>query len=133
MAKEWGIGVTTTAEMRRLMEMIRFNEAGTPAACDEMLRIVTHQYFDGDIPSQLPPYIHTGSKSGALNALRADVAVVDAPTGTYILSIYTNNNQDKRWTYENEGDQAIRKISSLIWKYYNPHSTWTSPPGVENY
>ena len=80
-----------------------------------------------------PPYVHIGNKSGALSDLRADVGIVDAPTGTYILSVYTNNNKDCRWSNENEADQAIRKISSLVWKYYNPHSKWSVPPGVENY
>ena len=133
LAKEWGIGVTTPREMRRLLEMIRLNEAGTPAACDEMMRVLSHQYWDADIPSQVPPYVHVSNKTGALSDLRADNAIVDAPTGTYILSVYTNNNKDRRWVEDNEADRVIRKISSLVWKYYNPHSKWSVPQGVENY
>lgn len=133
LAKQWGIGVTTPHEMRHLMEMIRFNQAGTPANCDRMMRLLTHQYFDEDIASQIPPYVHIGSKSGALSASKSDVAVVDAPTGTYTLAVYTKNNKDQRWENDNEAENAIRKISRLIWEYYNPHSKWTQPPGAEKY
>src|SRR5262249_15231585 len=62
--KQWGMGVSTPNEMQMLMEMIVDGRAGTPAACDEMHRLLNHQYFDEGIPSQIPPWVVVASKGG---------------------------------------------------------------------
>ena len=133
LANEWGIGVTTPQEMRTLAEMIRLNKAGSPAACDRMQRLMTHQYFDDMMPAEIPPFVHQGSKSGAVNASRSEVMITDTPSGTYILCVYTKNNKDQRWTNENEAEIAIKDISQRVWKYYHPASTWSRPIGTEDY
>src|SRR5438094_461529 len=86
LGEEWGLGVTTPNEMRSLMEMIGDGRAGTPAACDEMHRILNHQYFDNLIPSEIPPSIAVANKSGALDQSRSDVALVHSPSGDYVLA-----------------------------------------------
>jgi beta-lactamase class A len=131
--KTWGLGVTTPNEMRALMEMIVDGHAGTPAACDEMHRLLNHQYFDSDIASQIPPSVCVGSKSGAVDESRSDVAVVHSRGGTYFLAVYTKDAKDQRWTYENEGEAAIRSISRAVFRHYNPREKWTPPAGVEKF
>lgn len=131
--KTWGLGVTTPNEIRTLMEMVVDGRAGTPAACDEMHRLLNHQYFDADIASQIPPSVCVGSKSGAIDESRSDVAVVHAPAGTYLLAVYTKEAKDQRWTYGNEGEAAIRAISRAAFRHYNPKEKWTPPPGVEKF
>jgi beta-lactamase class A len=132
-AEKWGLGVTTPAEMGMLMEMIGDGRAGTPAACDEMHRILTHSYFDHLIPSQIPPRISVASKFGALNQSRSDVALVHSPSGDYILAVFTKENDDQRWMRDNEAEQAIRAISRAVWKHYHPKDKWNPPPGTENF
>lgn len=122
--EKYGLGVTTPNEMRRLLEMILTAKAGSPEACDEMLRLLGNQYFDGGIPSQVPPTVQVLSKGGAISSSRSDCAIVCAPTGTYILVIYTRDNEDKRWTHENEAEAAIRRISRIVWRHYNPSDTY---------
>jgi beta-lactamase class A len=130
---QWGLGVTTPNEMRALMEMIGDGRAGTPAACDEMHRILNHQYFDAGIPSQIPPSICVASKSGAIDHSRSEVALVHSPSGDYVLSVYSRDNQDARWEKDNEGEVAIRAISRVIWKHYHPRDKWSPPAGVEKF
>lgn len=131
--KEWGLGRTTPHEMGSLMEMIATGKAGTTSTTEEMLRVLGHQYFDGGIPAGIPPMTYVGSKSGALNRSRSDNAIVAAPTGTYVLSIYTNDNKDTSWGASNEADKAIKKISTLVWKHFNPDSNWSSPDGADKF
>jgi beta-lactamase class A len=133
MREKWGIGVTTPNEMRRLMEMIRMGEAGSTSATDEMMRLLGHQYFDGLIASEVPPWVWVGSKSGALNASRSDNAIVSSPGGTYVLSVYTMNNEDRRWTADNEAEQAIQAVSRVVWRHYNPKVRWTRPAGTAKF
>lgn len=129
--RTWGLGVTTPDEMGRLMEMILNGEAGTTSTTDEMLRLLGHQYFDGGIASQVPPTAWVGSKSGSVNDSRSDVAIVASPGGTYILSVYTKENKDQRWTRENEAEKAIQAVSRAVWKHFNSDSLWSRPSGCE--
>lgn len=131
--EQWGLGVTTPNEMRSLMEMVGNGRAGAQAACDEMHRILNHQYFDSGIPSQIPPWVCVASKSGAVDQSRSEVALVHSPSGDYALSVYTKENKDQRWEKDNEGEVAIRAISRAIWKHYHPKDKWSTPAGVEKF
>jgi beta-lactamase class A len=129
--RKWGMGVTTPNEMRRLMEMIATGRAGTPAASDEMQRILNHQYHDDGIASQIPPWVAVGSKHGSEDRSRSDVAIVHSPRGNYVLSIYTNDAKDTGVKWDNEQDSAIRAISRVVWLHYNPSVKWRPPAGYE--
>lgn len=131
--RKWGIGITTPNEMRRLLSMIRKGEAGTTSGTDEMMRLMGHQYFDGDIAAGVPPYTWVGSKSGSVNDSRSDNAIVSSPGGTYVLSVYTKDNEDHGWKYDNEGDRNIRAVSRAVWRHYNPNSKWEPAPGVDKF
>jgi beta-lactamase class A len=130
---KWGMGVSTPNEMRLLMEMIAGGRAGTPAACDEMHRILNHQYFDDGIGGQIPPIVVVASKSGVEKHSRSDIAIVHAPSGTYILAIYTKEAQDFRIARDNEQDTAIRSIARAVWQHYQPESKYLPPTGTEKF
>lgn len=129
--EKWGLGVSSPNEMRRLLEMIYSGKAGTTTATDEMLRLLGHQYFDSGIAAEAPPWVWVGSKSGAVNQSRSDNAIVAAPKGTYVLTIYTKDNTDTRWSRENEAEVAINKIARIVWRHVNPDSKWERPAGTE--
>ncbi len=127
---QWGMGTSTPNEMRLLMEMIADGRAGTTAACDEMHRILNHQYFDDGIAGQIPPSVVVASKSGVEKHSRSDIAIVHAPSGTYVLAIYTKEAADTRITRGNEQDTAIGSIARAVWQYYQPESKWSPPAGA---
>ena len=127
---KYGWGITTPYEMCRLFTMIRNGEAVGPAASERMYRNLGRIYWDDKALSQIPPYVHTVSKQGALNESKSETVLVNAPHGDYVFSIITNNNEDQRWVPDNEADMLIRKISALIWHYYEPKSDWKPADGV---
>jgi beta-lactamase class A len=129
----WGMGVTTPNEMRILMEMILDGRASTPAACDEMQRILSHQYYDDGIASQVPPWISIASKHGSEDQTRSDVAIIHSPSGDYVLAIYTKEAKDTGVKWDNEQDTAIRAISRAVWRYYHPRIKWSPPAGSEKF
>jgi beta-lactamase class A len=130
--EEWGLGVTTPNEMCRLCDMIISGKAGTTSATDEMLRLLSHQYFDGDIAAEIPPGVWVGSKSGAVNRSRSDNAIIASRGALYVLSVYTKDNQDASWKNSNEAEENIRKISRIVFKHYNPGNKWKRPAGTED-
>lgn len=131
--KKYGWGVSTPYEMCRLFTMIHDGKAVSAAASERMYRNMGRIYWDDIALSQIPPYIHTASKQGALDESRSETVIVNAPNGDYVFSIITNNNKDQRWKPDNEADVLIKKVSALLWQYYEPKSTWKQAKGIDKY
>jgi beta-lactamase class A len=123
----WGMGMTTPNEMVALLDAIRTGRAGSPAACDRMLRILAHQFYDDLIGSSAPPWVVTATKSGAVERSRSDTGIVFSPSGAYLLAVYTKEAEDTRWSPENEGEVAIREVAHAVWRFYHPREKWQPP------
>jgi beta-lactamase class A len=118
---QYGWGQTTPREMGTLFEKIYRNEVFSAAACERMMRSLGRNYWDlNEAISVIPPTIEVFSKNGCVNASRSEVLLVNAPNEPYIFCIFTKNNKDQQWTRENEAWTMARKISSLLWNYYEP-------------
>ena len=133
MRTKYGWGVTTPYEMCRLFTMIRQGKAVSEAASQRMYRNMGRIFWDANAISQIPPYVQTISKQGALNESKSETVLVNAPHGDYVFSIITNNNKDQRWTADNEAEVLIRKISALLWHYFEPASDWKPADGIDKY
>lgn len=129
----YGWGQTTPREMARLLTMIRNEEAVSPEASQEMYRIMTHVFWDEYALSRIPPYVQTASKQGMVDDSRSEVVLVNAPHGDYVFYIATKNNKDQRWVPGNEAWQLARKISGLLWEYFEHGSQWHPAAGAEQY
>ncbi|HEY4198309.1 MAG TPA: serine hydrolase [Mucilaginibacter sp.] len=130
---KYGWGVSTPYEMCRLFTMIRDGKAVSPAASERMYRNMGRIYWDERSLSQIPPYVHTISKQGMVDDAKSETVLVNAPHGDYVFSIMTKNIKDQRWTTDNETDVLVRKISALLWHYYEPKSDWKPAAGVAKY
>ena len=119
--RQFGMGMTTPAEMNQLMYLIYSQKAASKDGCDKMIRILSHQYWDDFIGATVPPGTMVASKSGAINRSRSEAAIVYSSDQPYIITIYTDSQTDKRWTGENEGDLLIRKIGSRVWNTLHPN------------
>jgi len=118
---QYGWGQTTPKEMGVIFEKIYHNEIFSPAECERMMRCLGRNYWDeNEAISQIPPTIEVFSKNGCVNASRSEVLLVNGPDNPYIFCIFTKNNNDQQWTHENEAWVMARKISKLLWEYFEP-------------
>lgn len=131
--KQYGWGQTTPKEMATLLTLIRDGKMISPAASERIYRNLIRIYFDHDALSQIPPYVQAASKSGAVNAAKSEVVLVNAPHGDYVFCIATKNQKDQSWTNANEGSTLIRNLSKKLWNYFEPKSTWKPAAGMERY
>ena len=115
---QYGWGQTTPKEMSKLMIEIKNGNIVSKKSSDEMYRHLTRIYWDDEALSQIPNHIQVASKQGAVNKSRSEVVLVNSPNGDYVFCIITNNQSDESWSFENEGFVLIRKISRLLWNYY---------------
>ena len=132
---KFGLGKTTAQEMAMVMERIGrcqlagSGEAALPgdaAICEVALKMLRNQFYRETIPRYLEKLdsSETGSgiasKTGSLNAVRADVAIVAGKTGPMVLSIFTFDNEDKSWTVDNEGEVLIGRLAKAIVEAWSP-------------
>ena len=124
----YGWGQTTPREMARLVTMIRNGEVINPDISQNMYRLMTHIFYDEYALSAIPPYVQAASKQGMVDDSRSEVVLVNAQHGDYVFYIATKNNKDQRWVADNEAWLLARKVSALLWHYFEPHSPFTALP-----
>ena len=91
------------------------------AISERMMRCLGRNFWDqNEGISQVPPTIEVFSKNGCVNAVRNEVMLVNAPHHPYIFCIFTKNNKDQSWTHDNEAWVLTRKLSKLLWEYFEP-------------
>jgi beta-lactamase class A len=96
------------------------------AICSVAMKMLRNQFYRDTIPRYLEKLdsTETGSgtatKTGSLNAVRADVGIVAGKTGPIILSIFTYENADTGWTADNEGELTIAKLAKAIVDAWSP-------------
>jgi beta-lactamase class A len=116
---QYGWGQTSPREMATLMEKIVRKEVIGPAASEKMLRLLGRNYWDEVAISQIPTDVFVASKNGAVDASRSEVLFVNGKKCRYMFCICTKNNTDKSWKADNEAWVLTRKLSKLLWEYYN--------------
>jgi beta-lactamase class A len=116
----YGWGQTTPREMATLFERIYKKEIFDDSSCIAMMRMLGRNYWDEEALSQLPPTVEVFSKNGAVNASRSEVLLVNAPHHPYVFCIITKNNKDQSWGKNNEAWELARKLSKLLWQYFEP-------------
>lgn len=126
----YGWGQTTPREMAFIFEKLYRGEIINRSISENMLRLLGRNYWDEDALSQIPPYIFTASKNGAVNQSRSETILVMAPSGPYVFSIITKNQKDERWVPDNEGWVLARKLSALLWNYFEKDSDWKQNTNV---
>ena len=129
----YGWGQTTPREMATLLEMIMKNQIISPAASHRMARNLGRNFWDDVALSEIPPYEKVISKNGAVNASRSEVLLVTGAKSQYVFCITTKNNKDVSWENDNEAWVLSRKVSQLLWNYFEPKSKWIKPTGTEKF
>jgi beta-lactamase class A len=130
---QYGWGQTTPAEMGRLLEKIYNKELFSAYASEKMLRAMSRNFWDEDESlGCFPPYIEVFSKNGCVNASRSEAMIVNAPHRPFVFCIFTKNNQDQRWSHDNEAWTLARSIATMLWDYFEPNDKWAPPADQRN-
>lgn len=145
---KFGLGKTTAREMASIME--RFAtcrltlDNATPEAGDgQVCGRILHMLRDQQDRDSLPRYLETldtsetgsaiGNKTGSLNQVRNDVALISTKSGPVIIAGFTWDNADQRWTGDNEAEQTLGKLAKAIVDRWSPEGldasafSWDNP------
>ena len=105
--------VSTPSELARLLEMFHKGTGLTPARQEEALRILKKPK-SSPIRSAVPSGIAVASKTGALEGVRADTAIVYAKNRPFVFVAMTTFLQD-----EGAGDAAIEEMARAAYNYFS--------------
>ena len=124
--KQFGLGKTTAEEMARVMESIYRCDLGDRELCVQMITIMRNQQYRDMLPRYLERVDTSedlsaiADKIGALDDVRADVALVYTQRGPVTISIFTYENEDKSWTPENKAEMLIGQLARTIVDTWSP-------------
>lgn len=105
--------VSTPADLARLLEMFHTGSGLTPARQQEALRIL-EKPKSSPIRSAVPPGVAVASKTGALEGVRADTAIVYAKNRPFVFVAMTTFLQD-----EDAGNSAIEEMARAAYNYFS--------------
>jgi beta-lactamase class A len=130
-----GLGKTTAREMASIMERLatcRLSFDGSPprpgdgGLCAAMLHMLRSQQDRDGIPRYLEPMDTSehgsaiANKTGALDAVRNDVALISTRSGPVVIAAFTWENADQRWTGDNEAEQTLATLAQAIVARWSP-------------
>lgn len=111
----YGLGVTTASEMCHLVSLVARRASDGDAACAEVLQIMEAQVYRDGIPRFLPENWKYAGKTGAVDPVRNDVALVTSPDGRrFALAILVQELPVVQWTADNPGLLAIAELTKLL-------------------
>jgi beta-lactamase class A len=132
---QFGLGKTTPREMASIMERIaqcRLALGGSdplPAdgpLCGTLLHMLRSQQDRESLPRSIE-YLDTSehgsaiaNKTGALDQVRNDVALISAKAGPIVIAAFTFDNADQRWNSDNEGEITLARVAKAVIDRWSP-------------
>lgn len=109
---KYGLGVTTANEMTRLFELMANGKAVSPVADSLMLRALEHN-TNGELMKRFVPGVAVAHKDGAGDQVRTNCGLFRLQSRV-VACVLTNENQDRRWSIDNEAQVTIARMGEAI-------------------
>lgn len=132
---KFGLGKTTAREMASIMERfatchLSLDDSAPRPEDGKICGAILHMLRNQQDRDSLPRYLETldtsengsaiGNKTGALNQVRNDVALIATKAGPVVIAGFTWGNQDQRWTGDNEAEKTLGKLAKAIVDRWSP-------------
>ncbi len=111
----FGLGVTTPRELAGLLARIARRQLPDGAAAELTLAMLATQQDRAAIPRLLPADWQYAGKTGAIEQLRADAAILTAPDGRrLVLAAFCADLPSVDWSVDNPGLLAIARLAQAL-------------------
>jgi beta-lactamase class A len=111
--KRFGLGVSTSRDMVRLLERLEKGEIVSTEASAEMIAILKRQQFHDGIGRTLSG-VTIANKVGALDRLRSDVGIVYSDRGRVAMAITVDDLPEIVWNTDNPGLLMLSRLSLAL-------------------
>jgi beta-lactamase class A len=110
---KFGIGKSSPLDMATMLERIERGEIVSADASKEMIAVLKRNQDNTGIARRLNG-IPVAHKTGALDALRADVGIVYGKTGRVVMAIYVDGMAKPDWSPDNAGSVLISDVAKML-------------------
>ena len=111
--QKYGLGVSTPKDMVSILERLEKGTLVSPEASRDMLAVLKRCQDDTGMRRHFPG-ITVANKTGALDALRADVGIVYSKRGRIAMAITVENIPRVDYGPDNEGSVLIGDLAKLL-------------------
>jgi len=112
--KKYGLGVTTSREMVRLLELLEQGKVVNAAVSKDIVDIMKMQHEREGIARHAPDDLEIASKHGSLDALRSDVGIVYTKSGPIAMAITVDDMPVTDYSPDNVGDTLIWELGQAL-------------------
>jgi beta-lactamase class A len=112
--ERFGLGVSTSREMVRLLERLEQGTIVSPSASKEVIGMLKRQQYKDGIGRHAGEDVEVASKSGSLDALRSDVGIAYTKHGRIAMAITVDDMPAADWSPENPGSRLIWEVSKTL-------------------
>ncbi len=103
--------VTNAYDLMLIFKALALGRAADTASCSEMIGILSRQTFRDKIPALLPKEVRVANKTGNINGVEHDSAILFLPGGRkYVLVVLSKNLKNN-----DDGKKVIARVSKLIY------------------
>lgn len=145
---QFGLGKTTAREMASIMTRLATcklaldGSAALPGdgpICGTILSSLRQQQDRDDLPRYIEALDTSehgsaiANKTGALDEVRNDVALIASKSGPIVIAAFTYDNEDQRWTGDNSAQQTLGRLGEAVVKRWSPQGLdpdsihWNNP------
>ena len=111
--QKYGLGMSTPHDMVTILEKLERGEAVSPEASKEMLAILRRCQDNTGVRRKLAG-VPIANKTGSLDALRSDVALVYSKGGRIAMAITVDDMPKADYTPDNVGSVLIADLAKMI-------------------
>lgn len=126
----YGLGSTTARDMVKLFAALERGQLVHADACREMLEHLRACDDKTKFLRYLPENTPLAFKTGSVDAARTAAGLMVTQSGTVVICVLTAQNQDRRWTRDNAGDQLCAQVAKEVYEHF--HTTPRTPRAQPN-
>jgi beta-lactamase class A len=111
--EQWGTGRSCPRDMVVLLEKLYRGQLVSKTASDEMIAVLKRQQDHTGVGRDMKDTV-IAHKSGALDRLRSDVAIVYSPHGPIAMAITVNDIPEVDYGVDNPGNLLLSTLSGIL-------------------
>ncbi len=110
----FGIGSTTADEMVSLLTRLHDGRLTDEASVGLMMNQLRACDDNSKLARYLPEGMKLAHKTGAIGNCRTDAGIIETATGTVVVCVLTNKNEDQSWGDDNKAEILCAKVGRII-------------------
>jgi beta-lactamase class A len=110
---KWDTGRSSPRDMVTILRKLYRGQLVDKSASDEMITVLKRQQYHEGVGRDMNGTV-IASKSGALDHLRSDVAIVYSQHGPIAMAITVNNIPEVNYRVDNPGNILISELSEIL-------------------